>query len=48
MPPSCSRAGLTRAEIDKESHNLDVCSSYPLELYLAGPSATPTPGRWSR
>ena len=23
-------------EIDKESHNLDVCSAYPLELYLAG------------
>ena len=24
------------AEIDKESHNLDVASSYPLELFLAG------------
>lgn len=22
-------------EIDKESHNLDVCSSYPVEMYLA-------------
>jgi DNA polymerase II large subunit len=24
------------AEIDKESHNLDVMDSYPLDLYLAG------------
>ena len=24
------------AEVDKESHNLDVMGSYPLELYLAG------------
>ena len=24
------------AEVDKESHNLDVMASYPLELYLAG------------
>jgi len=23
------------AEIDKESHNLDLCSAYPVELYLA-------------
>jgi DNA polymerase II large subunit len=23
------------AEIDKESHNLDLCSTYPVELYLA-------------
>lgn len=24
------------AEVDKESHNVDACPSYPLELYLAG------------
>lgn len=28
------------AEIDKESHNLDVASSYPLELFLAGLACT--------
>jgi len=28
------------AEIDKESHNLDVASAYPLELFLAGLACT--------
>jgi DNA polymerase II large subunit len=28
-------------EIDKESHNIDVCSYYPLEVYLASLTYTP-------
>ena len=36
MPPSCLTTTIDPAEIDKESHNLDVMAAYPLELYLAG------------